>query len=43
MSSVDIVHGRDGSVIIPVEYAYLLDETNARINAIAAERDEVSS
>lgn len=43
MSSVDIIKGRDGAVIIPVEYAYLLDETNSRINAISAERDEVSS
>lgn len=43
MSSVDIIKGRDGAVIIPVEYSYLLDETNGRIDAILREQPEVTS
>lgn len=39
MSSADTIKGRDGAVIIPVEWSYLLDEANARINAILRERD----
>lgn len=42
MTSADTIRGRDGAVIIPVEWAYLLDETNGRIDAILAEKPVIS-
>lgn len=39
MSAVEMIRGRGGEPINPAEYAYLLDEVNARIGRIAAEPD----
>lgn len=40
MTSVDVIKGRDGRLLFPAEWAYFLDEVNARVSKIAAERDK---
>lgn len=42
MSSVDVIQGREGALIYPAWGAYWLDVANARINAILAEKPEIS-
>lgn len=39
MSSIEMIRVRGGERINPAEYAYVLDEVNARVGRIAEEHD----